>query len=64
MRCQTIPASASAGTVIGGFRLDLSSSPLLIGPQDYLHVVVRFPAGTSITSSSMRQTISLLGYHL
>jgi hypothetical protein len=62
MRTQVIPASATAGTTVAGFRFDLSASPLLIAPDDFLHVYVRFHAGTSITASGIRQTCAILGY--
>lgn len=63
MKTQVIAASAAAGTVIPGFRFDLSSSNLLINPDDYLHVYVRL-LGTNITIGTMRQTASVLGYYV
>lgn len=62
MRTQVIPASATAGTTIAGFRFDLSASPLVVAPDDWLHVYVRFHAGTAITVSGLRQTCAILGY--
>jgi hypothetical protein len=62
MRSQVIPASATAGTTISGFRYDLSASPLVIAPDDFLHVYIRIHAGTNITASGIRQTCAILGY--
>lgn len=62
MRTQVIPASATAGSVIAGFRYDLSACPLVIAPDDWIHVYIKLHAGTAITASGIRQTCVVLGY--
>jgi hypothetical protein len=59
---QSLPAAAAVGTLSPGFQRDFDSAPLPVNPGEFLHIILRIPAGTATTNGAPRGSVAVLGY--